>query len=1221
MRRFYLCIKLFVYCLYGVNSDAQNTFIENKGQFPAQVIAKVALPSGSMFIEKGGTKFVFYSAQQLKDRHDLIKQNNLIDAYSYRVNFLNSDSTSRFFLNEASEYYENYFIGDKSFWASGVRSFKSLNQYNIYDGIDIKYYISEGNLKFDFNIAPNANPDLIKIHYVGVNDILLNNGNLNITTSISKIIEHKPYAYQIINNVVEQVKCEYRLKENILSYFFPEGFDNNYNLIIDPILEFSTYSGSTTDNFGYTATYDNLGFLYSGSTAFGTGYPTTLGAYQINYANNAGGTDIAITKYDTSGNQRIFSTYLGGSLDDLPHSMIVNSSNELFVFGSTASSDFPTTSNAFQQNFNGGTAFSPSGIGVSFPNGSDLFVSRLSTGGGNLLASTFIGGSGNDGLNTAPALKYNYADEVRGEIDIDQQNNIYIATCTQSTDFPSKNGFQNFNVGGQEGCIIKMDNQLTSIIWSTFLGGSNADAIYSLAIDNNDDIYVTGGTSSNDFPTTPNVHQSIFQDSLSADGFISKVSTKGDQLLSSSYFGTKRYDQSYFVEIGSSNNIYLFGQTKDIEGSLIYNAPYYITNGGQFISVLNSDLTALIRSTTIGTGKGTPDISPTAFLVDVCDKVYISGWGSNLGGQLSTLNLPVSDSAFQQTTDGNDIYLMVLDDLLSSLEYATYFGGSLSNEHVDGGTSRFDKKGVIYQSVCAGCGGNSDFPIEPNPGAVSTLNNSLNCNNGVFKFNFDFPMVIADFDTDWIGCDSTLIFQNLTNSNSSVSYTWDFGDLSTTNVENPSHTYSQGGLFNVTLIATDNSTCNISDTVVKQIYILSNTSDSIPNIIKCPNEQFQIGLQPLNDMAIDYTWTPNIALSTNDISNPFCDTDSNIQYTLILSNGICTDTLFQNILVNTIDLDLGSDTIYCSDPILLNANFSDNINSILWSSNSFFYDILSDSSSLLVYSPDVFYIQVSDSICSQIDSIEVLPDMINIDIIGNDICEGDSTLIGVLNQNPTLPLISYNWNVNNLNLSDFYDSPEISKWYVVEVVSVDGCILKDSVYINVNPYPIIDSISISDTIIFRGETIAIQVYTEDKINWFDFNDNLNQVFIPTNTSCYDFEVYNNFGCSIQDSICIRVDDVFCDVTKIKIPNAFSPNNDGMNESYFITDYDDLITDFKLEIFNRLGQQVFYSDDINKKWNGSFKDKKLPPQVFHFYLNLKCIGGKQYFHKGNITLIR
>ena len=196
---------------------------------------------------------------------------------------------------------------------------------------------------------------------------------------------------------------------------------------------------------------------------------------------------------DSFRNTKIYSTYLGGSLDELPHSMIVNSANELFIYGTTASSDFPTTPSSFQQKFNGGTNFSPSGIGVSFPNGSDIFVSRLSANGGTLLASTFIGGSGNDGLNVSPKLKYNYADEVRGEIDIDQQNNIYIATCTKSEDFPTKNSFQ-INLNGlQEGCVVKMDNQLTSIIWSTYLGGTKDDAIYSLAIDKNDDVFAWRG--------------------------------------------------------------------------------------------------------------------------------------------------------------------------------------------------------------------------------------------------------------------------------------------------------------------------------------------------------------------------------------------------------------------------------------------------------------------------------------------------------------------------------------------------------------------------------------------------------------------------------------------------------------------------------------------------------------------------------------------------------
>ena len=124
-----------------------------------------------------------------------------------------------------------------------------------------------------------------------------------------------------------------------------------------------------------------------------------------------------------------------------------------------------------------------------------------------------------------------------------------------------------------------------------------------------------------------------------------------------------------------------------------------MSGASQFIAVFDEDLSSVLRSTVVGTAKGTPDISPTAFLVDVCDKIYIAGWGSNLGGPLSTLNLPISSNAFQQTTDGNDFYLMVLNDSMDNMVYATYFGGSVSGEHVDGGTSRFDKKGIIYQSV------------------------------------------------------------------------------------------------------------------------------------------------------------------------------------------------------------------------------------------------------------------------------------------------------------------------------------------------------------------------------------------------------------------------------------------------------------------------------------------------------------------------------------------
>ena len=1271
-------------------SHSQNPFIENKGQFPKQVKAKVNLPSGSLFIEDAKLTYAFYSGEQLAQIHDLERKNKSIDAHAYTVEFIGKSKKINTELIGQSKFFENYYLGDKSTWANDVRSYKFVSTKNIYKGINMQFYINEGRLKYDIFIEKNQDPNKIKMKYSGLEKIRIIGENLYLTTTVNSITEYSPYAYQIIGGQEVEVACNYKLKKNALSFTFPLGYNENYDLIIDPVLEFSTYSGSTTDNFGYTATYDNYGFLYAGSTSFGAGYPSTLGAYQINYANSSGGTDVAITKYDTTGTLRIYSTYLGGSKDELPHSMIVNSLDELFVFGTTASSDFPTTSSSFQPNFNGGSAFSPSGIGVSFPNGSDLFVSRLSANGGSLLASTFIGGTGNDGLNTAPQLKYNYADEVRGEIDIDQQNNIYIATCTKSTDFPTTTSFQNSLNGGQEGIIIKMDNQLTSIIWSSYLGGSSDDAIYSLALDVSDNIYVTGGTNSTNFPTTSGAYLTAYQDSLKADAFITLINSSGSQILSSSYYGTDEYDQSYFVELGSTNDVYLFGQTTTGGTNLVLNATFYVSGASQFIAVFNEDLSNVLRSTVVGTGKGTPDISPTAFLVDVCDQIYISGWGSNLGGPLSTLNLPVSANAFQLTTDGNDFYLMVIDDAMTSMMYATYFGGSQSNEHVDGGTSRLDKNGIIYQSVCAGCGGNSDFPIEPNPGAVSETNNSSNCNNGVFKFNFDFPIVVADFNAPWVSCDTIVSFQNLTIPTTAVNYLWDFGDGQTSIASNPIHHYSESGIYDITLIAIDSGACNLADTIIKEIYILSNSSDTIQSIFKCPNELLQIGLTPANDPTISYSWTPSNNLSSTNISNPFCDINSDTQYQLLVSNGTCTDTLFQDIIISNVTVDAGLDTIFCSDPVVLNAvvsnnfsaiswssnsnfttviggspdlsiseigtyyisvydgncevidsvnvvannnlqlstsqdnvfcndstqlsaTYSNDVSSIVWSTNNSFSDTLGALNSLMIFSSGVFYVKVINGVCEQVDSIEVLSESINIDIISNDICIGDSVLIEVQNLNLSIPITVYNWSDFTQNYLSIFVSPDSSRWYSVEVENTNGCIASDSTFINVFDYPIIDSLWLSDSIVYEGETVEINVVTEEITHIYKILTNENY--------WYTFEVSNLFGCSVIDSVYIQTKDVFCDDINIIIPTAFSPNNDGINDNYYIKDEDGIITDFHLEIFNRLGQKVFAINDKTAKWNGKFNGEKLPPQVFDFYLEISCIGAKTLFHKGNITLIR
>ena len=1221
---FFAIICLFTQiCMYS-SSDGKFLFLENKGQLTSSVISKCKLPGGELFIEKGKLVYAFYSQSDISERHNGVHK-EYIKAHSVSVNFMSSNKQMNPVLMKKSEYFENFYNNKK--WVENVHLYQILKKQDIYKNIDMYMYKNDGYLKYDLVLNPNSNIKDIKMKYSGQDKIIVENDKLMIYTSVNLITELKPYAYQVKGKDTIEVDCKFVLRNNIVSFKLPNGYDKSIDLIIDPTLIFSTYSGSTSDNFGYTATYDNKGFLYAGSTVFGVGYPTTLGAYQINYSNNNGGTDIGITKYDTSGTYRIYSTYLGGSMDELPHSMIVNGEDELFLYGTTGSNDFPITFDAYDQTFNGGFSFSPSGLGVIFPNGSDIFISRISSSGGNLLASTYIGGSNNDGLNVSSKLRRNYADEVRGEIDIDNQNNIYLATCTYSSDFPVTNSYQQQNNGNQEGCIVKMDNQLTTIIWSSYLGGVKDDAIYSLALDKYNNLFVTGGTNSDNFPVSANAYENTYLDSIQADAFVTHISSTGDSIINSTFFGSDQYDQSYFVELNKNEQVYIFGQTKCSGNSLVNNSNYSQLNGNQFIAIFSNELDILIRSTVFGTGKGSPDISPTAFLVDVCNNIYISGWGSNTGnGSLSTLNMPITNNAFQSNTDGNDFYIMIVDDGLDSLIYGTYFGGSQSAEHVDGGTSRFDKKGVIYQSVCAGCGNYNDFPIKPNPGAVSSTNNSNNCNNGVFKFDFDLPILIANFDAPLVSCNNTISFLNGTNNTDSTTYLWDFGDGNTSTNLNPTHQYNNTGFYDVKLISNNINTCNMTDTIIKRIYLLGNTSTSLDHIIVCKDETIQIGIDPSNMNGINYVWSPIYGLSSYDTPNPILNTDSSILYRLVVSNGICSDTIYQKVNVDNISINLNQDTSFCKDPIMITADTTGYINSIIWSTNRYFTDTISDEINYLSENIGVYYVISNNDKCYSIDSINVNNDDIEIDIIGIEtICIGDSVFIKASDLSENNPIISYNWE-SEYNLSFSYDSssfiafPDSSTYFSLLATNTLGCYIIDSIFVNVADYPMYDSIWAEETVIYLGEFTTLNIATNDNVLWTNGESTFVTTIDPEISTMYYVNIYNDH-CLIIDSIYISVKDVFCDMSKIIIPNAFSPNGDDINDKYQILDLDGIITNFNLQIFNRYGEVVYSSNNVFDVWDGYFKGELLSTQVFDYFIEIECVGNKEFFQKGNITLIR
>ena len=1257
MARF-LVFTLLLVTQLAFSQAAGFQFIENKNQWPSQVAYKADLRSGYLYLEKNGFLYNLYDAHAVNKyvKNHFSKETNFhkkeLGWHSFRVSFLNCNSDVKILGKQQTKAYYNYFLGNNpNNWAEKAFGYHKISYQNIYNGIDLNYYSQLFNLKYDFIVSPTGNVSDIQLNYTGADKLEIKNNRLHIYTKVNHIIEDQPYAYQIIEGEKIEIECNYKLSNNILSFHFPNGYNKKFDVVIDPTLIFSTYSGSLSNNFGYSATFDSKGFLYSGSSAFGNNYPTTIGAYNTSW--NAGIVDIAISKFDTTGTSLLYSTYIGGNSDEVPHSLIVNSFDELFILGTTSSFNYPYTTNCYDSTFNGGTANNlTNGLGIDYSNGSDIVISHLSADGTSLLGSTFIGGSLNDGLNSTSSiasqniLRYNYADEIRGEIDIDQNNNIYVVSCTQSSDFPTtSNVFQPVYGGGNlDACVFKLDNNLENLIWSSYIGGENHDAAYSLSIDSNQDLYITGGTSSTLFPTTSSALDTSFKGGRS-DGFISHINQNGQTILSSSFFGSGSYDQSYFVELDRFNNVYLLGQTEIQDSTFIQNVGWSIPGSGQFISKLNPSLDSIVYSTVFGGGNGI-NISPTAFLVDLCNKMYLAGWGGSVNN-LPTLdnnagftnNMPITFDAFQSTTDGSDFYIMVLEDDASGLVYGSYFGGGSSAEHVDGGTSRFDRKGKVYQAVCAGCGGFSDLPIEPT-GAFSSTNNS-NCNLGVFKMDFDLPVVLADFDTPPIGCEPyTYTFNNTSIFQNNTSFYWDFGDNSTSSSFNPTHTFTSAGTYDITLIIQDTATCNFGDTISRSITVLGDTSYQLSDVDLCPGESVQIGLTPNPNPAISYLWSPALNLSDTAISNPFCSPTSSGSYTLFISNGICVDTVTQNINVNTPLLSLPADTTLCSDTnsFTITANSFGTSNQYIWSTENQFLDTINSSinSPSITVSPatnTTYYVQINNNGCELSDSINVL--LANSGTQSSSdtiICLEDSVMLTIENLFPNDTLI-YDWQPSALispdNTNDtIWVSPSTTTTFYVQSQSlISGCITFDSIIVIVDTLSNLNtSVSSNFDTVPEGGNASLLVlpngyaYDWSPIESLSNSSIQNPIASPENTTTY-YVTISGQACTKTDSIIIYVSEIICGPPYIYLPNAFTPNQDNKNDLLLVRGNYILDEEFVFRIFDRWGNLVFESFDPSTGWDGNYKGKACDPGVFVYYFEALCIDNEKYFEKGNITLIK
>ena len=730
---------------------ATGEFIENRGQWDAR--ARFAAPVGAgawLFAEAKGLTYALTGGLPDHEPAGLglagpsITPTDQLPAHALRLEFINPQALSGPVGEEAAAGARHYLRGNApEHWASGARAWQQLRYPNLWPGIDFILKVNPTQrLEYDLLLAVGANPRRIALRYRGAEGLRLDpaTGALRIKTSVGELTEYRPSAWQTdpATGRRQPVACAFRLRGGVLGFELGQ-YDHGRPLTIDPVVEFASYSGARVENWGYAAGHDGAGNLFTVGICFEPGYPTSTGAYQTTFS---GQVDVVVTKYNTAvsgAGARVWATYLGGSALEFPHSLVVNARGEVVLLVSTASANYPTTAGAVGRSFRGGPAVAPYGSSttLALPTGADIVLTRLSADGRSLRASTYLGGSGTDGLldalAPAPRLRHNYGDAVRGDLVLDPAGNVYVASVTNSGNFPGLPAGAAI-VGGSDGLVTSLDSTFSRVRWTTLLGGSGADAAYSLARDaDTGNLYAAGGTTSSDLGGRAGGYQPALGGGV--DGFVALL-TPGGALTQSTYLGTASFDQACFVRLGRGGQPCVLGQTLDNNWPGLDPLCYGNLFGRQFIQQLSPDLRRSGFGTVFGSGRATTDIAPTAFEVDCYGRIFVMGWGGGLdpnGG--STQGLPTTPNAFQRISDTRDFYLLQLSDQARTLDYATFFG-TAADDHVDGGTSRFDANGNLYQALCAcNLSTGTALPLPPAAHFYASTNGSPHCDNAAFKLS------------------------------------------------------------------------------------------------------------------------------------------------------------------------------------------------------------------------------------------------------------------------------------------------------------------------------------------------------------------------------------------------------------------------------------------------------------------------------------------------------
>ena len=527
-----------------------------------------------------------------------------------RLKFVGANGKSGSVALDRQSGQSNYFLGnDPKNWRTNVPSYAKVKYEGVYPGVDLIYYGNQGQLEYDFVVAPGADPRAIRFALTsprgpcgsarpgepGARVLRIDSGgDLVVQTGDGEVRFRKPVVYQpsARNGKSDSKNRQLRsgrfvmMADNSIGFAIA-SYDRTRPLIIDPVLSYSTYLGGSGGDVAFGVAVDSGGNAYVTGSTGSPNFPTRL-AEQDAYA---GGVDVFVTKFSASGSALVYSTYIGGAQLDSASGISVDSTGSAYIVGRTYSTNFPTSPDAFQL--------------IAGGNG-DAFVAKLDPLGSQLVYSSYLGGSSTDAGQA---------------IAVDSSGNAYVTGSTQSIDFPTVNPMQIGNDGSLDLFLAKVNPSGTGLTYSTYLGGSSADFGQAIALDSSGNTYVAGYTLSTNFPT-----QNALQASSAGGGdvFITEMNAAGTGLVFSTYLGGKALDRAFGLVLDSSGNMYITGDTQSADFPTTPNA-FQTSNRGQgdgFVCKVAAGGSNLVYSTLLG-GSGVDQA--TGIAVSASGNAYVTG--------------------------------------------------------------------------------------------------------------------------------------------------------------------------------------------------------------------------------------------------------------------------------------------------------------------------------------------------------------------------------------------------------------------------------------------------------------------------------------------------------------------------------------------------------------------------------------------------------------------